>query len=165
MKDKYITDSIQDLQTSTDTVKSTFDQKLNQILNKTATVIDKIKTQTEINKSASMQTTSETVKQNSEPLSIPDKRPVSSASNKQPKPVKQLKYRSVNHAESATLNKFNVASRSKINEQEIDLTHTTKRVISQPTLLVGSSLFKGIKIVILNRIQRLDHFLEQGQIL
>ena len=79
--------------------------------------------------------------------------------------MKQLKYRSVNHAESVTLNKVNVASHSKINEQEIDLTHTTKRVISQPTLLVGSSLFKGIKIVILNRIQLLDHFLEQGQIL
>ena len=74
MKDKYITDSIQDLQTSTDTVKSTFDQKANQILNQTATVIDKIKTQTEISKSSSIQTTSETVKQNSEPLSTPDQR-------------------------------------------------------------------------------------------
>ena len=145
VKDKYITDSIQDLQTSTDTVKSTFDQKANQILNKTATVIDKIKTQTEINKCSSIKTTSETVKQNSEPLSIPDQRAASSASNKQPMQVKQPKFRSVNHSKSVSSNKVNIASRPKINEQSIDLTHTTKSVISQPTLLVGSSLFKGIK--------------------
>ena len=44
----YYTQDIQDLQTSTDTVKSTFDPNANQILNKTATeIIDKIKTQTE----------------------------------------------------------------------------------------------------------------------
>ena len=44
-KDRFMTDSLENLSISTNNIKTVFDQKSNQILNKTSAVLDKPKTQ------------------------------------------------------------------------------------------------------------------------
>lgn len=81
---------------------------------------------------------------------------------------KKPKYKNVS-LETQSSTKFNKKSErghnsnsNRINDNEtIDLTTENKKKITQSTLLVGSSLFKGIKNSDLHQVQLLDHFLEQ----
>ena len=150
-----LTKSVETSTNTTNAVKSAFEAKTNQIVNKANTIIEKVKSQTDIVKSTlnkpnvTPQTVS--VKSNANHQESNDKLN-NNKSAKQTLHRKKQKYKNVS-PETQSLTKFDQKSKqahnsnsNKINENEtIDLTTETKKKITQSTLLVGSSLFKGIK--------------------
>ena len=160
-KDKNLTDSAETFKTTTNNVKSAFDQKSNQIPNKTNTIIEKVKSQTEIIKTkinqskASAENEGTCTKSNCNPV----RRDVDVTNNIEPmKQCQQTvkpKYKNVqsepksstksNHRQTKGQNRNEKTDNDNDNEI-IDLTtNVTKKKTNQSTLLVGSSLLKGVK--------------------
>ena len=163
-KDLVITESLEQLQTSTDTLKSSLDQKACKITNQTAAILEKVKTQGENIK---------TITKSNPNIHRPDSnKPKDTNQNvitegrnsaeiqtntserkkfKKPKPKAK-------HQNTSKQNNQNNQSAEKIpqslNVDEakdyIDLTKGTEKNIKQTTLLVGSSILKGVQTKDLN---------------
>ena len=167
IKDRFMTDSLETLSSSTNNIKTVFDQKSNQILNKTSAVLDKLKTQVDsvdkTNKQSKPSQKSEVVPENylSE-CEKSEKNVMTNASQNILKPIKHSlpivkttnKNKPIN---KQTNNQNNSPSRSALqsrhlnthmNTTTIDLTDSvsSKKSINQSTLLVGSSIFKHLKV-------------------
>ena len=167
IKDRFMTDSLETLSSSTNNIKTVFDQKSNQILNKTSAVLDKLKTQADsvdkTNKQSKTSQKSEVVPENylSE-CETSEKNVMTNASQNILKPIKHsspiVKTTNKNKPINKQTNKQNnSSSRSALQSRHlnthmdtttIDLTDSAspKKSINQSTLLVGSSIFKHLKV-------------------
>ena len=150
-----ISESIDTLQTTTDNLKTSLDQKSCQILNKTTAVFYKVKTHTEkltnnpppsrpkINSSKPAKTPSETESGKTTKL---EQQP-------RPKPKQQTtKTTPSTHTESSNLEtrparfkKPQTANSTGTESEPIDLTSKPTKVIIKSKLIVGSSILKRIK--------------------
>ena len=156
-KDKNLTDSVETLKTTTNNVKSAFDQKSNQILNKTNTIIEKVKSQTEIIKTMINQSKASAENEGTKSNCNPVRRDINVTNNiesmKQCQQTVKPKYKNVQSGPKSSTKsdhrqtKGQNRNRKTDNDNEIiDLTtNVTKKKINQSTLLVGSSLLKGVK--------------------
>lgn len=154
--DKSLVDSLDILKSSTNTIKTAFDQKTNQILNKTNTAIEKVKLQTESFKTIINQSKSTPNGESTEAKSNLNQRDCEFVSTKTPnkQPVKSTKpkYKNV-QAGSKSAQKSTVGPKQSQNfrpqiandVETIDLTNETAKKINQSTLLIGSSLLKGVR--------------------
>ena len=146
-KDLTLSESLESISSSTNTLKTVIDQKACQIINKTSTVLDKIKTQTEDIKTITQKSqklnsqgvNNTTVASSSAalPTSIPGKQ-----NNKQPKKhITQRQQQKQKTKQSLEIPDTN----NDTNTETIDLTQTTKTVIKQSVLITGSSILKGVR--------------------
>ena len=165
-KDLVITESLEQLQTSTNTLKTSLDQKSCKIINQTTAVLEKVKAHSDNNKTntKTKQTpyTNETLKTNNSNqnvatneseksevhTSVSDKKrfrkPKRKNTNSNPSSSKQSYPKNQKGKEAQT------ASNTDEIDNYIDLTKETKKHIKQKTLLVGSSILKGVKTNQLN---------------
>ena len=153
--DKDLVDSIETLKSSTNTIKTAFDQKTNQILNKTNMAIEKVKLQTESFKSIINQSKPTPNSESIEVKSNFNHRDCELVNTKTPneQPVKTTnpKYKNV-QAGSKAVQKSIIGPKQGQNfrlqitsdSETIDLANETTKKISQSTLLIGSSLLKGV---------------------
>ena len=166
-KELCITESLESLQTVTNGLKTSFDQKSCQIINKTTAVFEKVKAHEENFKNIKMipdqhqdQQTMNPNKTQNRP-SKPDytkpknntnltnakskkiRKPMEETKVTTPKPKYQTE-KTTQHSSPGELHSTN-------DEHEvIDLTNKPTKVIHKPTLLVGSSILKGVKTSDLN---------------
>ena len=158
-KDLCISESIENLQTTTNNLKSSMEQKTNQIFNKSTAVYDKLKSHTETLKtitctSPKPQSVDQTksVKQQSIPKAKNSKNntnPKSTTSVIIRKPTSKTKSSRLFNSQINT-NKLlkqnqSMASTKFSNEKDDPIDLTEKKYIKQSTLLVGSSILKGVK--------------------
>ena len=161
--DTQISESIKSVATATDQVKTVFEQKSCQILNKTATILDNVKNQND-----------DTASNNHQPRKQPA-RINNQASNDQNEDQQNLKKNTTQSGKQPQSNKSKPTHTSNLptqghtksnprNQQEeriVDLTDEDSsngftevkktRSIKQTTLIVGSSLLKNVKVSDLNR--------------
>lgn len=159
LHDITMSEAIENVSTKASNIKSTVDQKTNQIVNKTTAVFEKIKLhENNLKKSAGTQVYEQNdgaqVKQTknskqTQQSAIPkvteaskkradaDKGKTTKFCEQRKKPKKQLQTQNLN--KSADINEL------------IDLTKPTRNTIKQSTLLIGSSILKNIKTSELNR--------------
>ena len=159
-KDLCISESIEQLQVSTKTLKTSLDQKSCQILNKTTAVLDKIKTKTD----DSMKVTEEPKISNNTINKTETTNANQSASQKKQfkKPQGKTQQKLLNStytkrsAHSSIVLKQVQPQRSQptLNTDDetdhIDLTESARKPIKQPTLLIGSSILKQVQTNELN---------------
>ena len=149
--DISISESLETLTSTTNSLKTSFDQKACQIVNKTAAVFEKLKSQTE-----NLKTTTE----KSQKIQKPEANKTRLNSNSLITKSNSIKQRKEANSQRANLRATNTnlkqrkqkpvrslqaAPDTEINLEIVDLTDTPKKVISQSTLLVGSSILKGVK--------------------
>ena len=161
--DTQISESIKRVATATDQVKTVFEQKSCQILNKTATILDNVKNEND-----------DTASNNHQPRKQPA-RINNQASNDQNEDQQNLKKNTTQSGKQPQSNKSKPTHTSNLptqghtksnprNQQEeriVDLTDEDSsngftevkktRSIKQTTLIVGSSLLKNVKVSDLNR--------------
>lgn len=149
-KDKSMTVSIENLTSSSNNIKTVLDQKSNQILNKTSAVLDKLKIQSDV--------VDKTIKQSKliekpeieQPKEIP--KPKHGENKQKPETTQSKpKYRytlPVSEHQTSKPRKSETPQKPEVNleYETIDLTLGTKKRITQSTLLVGSSLLKGVRV-------------------
>ena len=163
--DSSMTESIETLNASTNSLKSNFDQKTCQILNKTTAVLEKVKS-----RSDSVKTTILPSKRASDSERIhsasnkPDQSPPpKERSHKVVQPTKQV-MKTTNRQVNANIKSSGLTNLKQQQNQSkqhtlqnvdtgdenelIDLTKTPKpnKFINRSTLLVGSSILKGVKV-------------------
>ena len=163
--DSSMTESIETLNASTNSLKSNFDQKTCQILNKTTAVLEKVKS-----RSDSVKTTILPSKRASDSERIhsasnkPDQSPApKERSHKVVQPTKQV-MKTTNRQVNANIKSSGLTNLKQQQNQSkqhtlqnvdtgdenelIDLTKTPKpnKFINRSTLLVGSSILKGVKV-------------------
>ena len=160
-----MSDSIDTLTSVTNKIKTAVEEKSNRLLNKTNTIIEKVKSQTKIIETAIDH--SEVLSQNTKKQLNEALRPDVAANstnktnvdtkngdntNKKLTQTKTQKYRNVNpksqtknKSDNKTSHKHSANSSSQDDNEIIDLTNDSKKKINQSTLLVGSSIVKGIK--------------------
>ena len=157
--DKTVTESIENLNSSTNIIKYTFEQKTNQILNKTNSVMDKLKPQAEsVNKTIkqikSIKQLESKQPNNHKDIPIDTLKPGENNDKQQIAKPKyrniQIKTKSINLDTNLQKGKGQQRSNTHRDYETIDLTHeskthASKNHIRQTTLLVGSSLLKGIR--------------------
>lgn len=165
-KDLIISESLEQLQTSTSTLKSSLDQKSCKIINQTAAVLEKVKVQSEniktITKSnqklhySDSNNTAETSQTVTSKDSETAEVHINDSERKRFKKPKQKAKKSnpytakKNNPNSQKAQKSHPNSNTDEVEEFIDLTKNSKKHISQTTLLVGSSILKGVKTNQLN---------------
>ena len=177
-KELCITESLEGLQSVTNGLKTTLDQKSCQIINKTTAVFEKVKaheenfknlkethnqpqvqqtinpnrSQNHQNKSDYRNPINNTNQNNTKTKKIP--KPVEESKVAKPKP----KYQKDKILNQSSSNESHLTSEE---HEVIDLTNKPTKAIHKPTLLVGSSILKGIKIRDLNPNVAIKH--TQGQ--
>ena len=154
-KDLCITEELENLSNTTNSIKTSYDQKSCQILNKTTAVFEKVKEQSDKIKTISESTKytkqpdiernepkqqSESTRQKNIPNKLNHKRP--HLNNKQ---GVTKKLTSNGETKAERFRKPKSLKQLSIDSETIDLTHDTKKSIKESTLLVGSSIFKTIK--------------------
>ena len=154
-KDLCITEELENLSNTTNSIKTSYDQKSCQILNKTTAVFEKVKEQSDKIKTISESTKytkqpdiernepkqqSESTRQKNIPNKLNHKRP--NLNNKQ---GVTKKLTSNGETKAERFRKPKSLKQLSIDSETIDLTHDTKKSIKESTLLVGSSIFKTIK--------------------
>ena len=165
-RDKTLSDAVDTLTSATNKIKTSIDEKSNKILNKTSTIIEKVKSQTEIVETAISDSTLIPQKANTKKDSCvsqsldttkSDNNPDSSQMNtnkteKKPQQTRNSKYKNVmpnsqakNKSDQRPNRGHNTNPNILDNDETIDLTTDSKKKINQPTLLLGSSILKGIK--------------------
>lgn len=155
-KDLCISESIEILQSTTNNIKTSVDQKSNQILNKTTAVFEKVKSHTEnlktftnnptnrqnINKNKGAEQPKETdVKSNKPNSNINATR----TQNIRKPAYKPRLSRGSTNSESQQKRLHNSKHTEISNEEDDPIDLTERRYINQSTILVGSSILKGIK--------------------
>ena len=160
-KELCISESIENLQTTTNNLKSSMEQKTNQIFNKSTAVYDKLKSHTETFKtitctSPKPQSVDQTKSVEQQNISKPKNsknnsnlKPKSATSGIIQKPTSKTKgsrlsNSRINTNKLLTQNK-SMASTELSNEKDNPIDLTEKKYIKQSTLLVGSSILKGVK--------------------
>ena len=159
-KDLIITESLEELQTSTDTLKSSLDQKTCKITNQTATILEKVKTKGEniktITKSDSNihrpdsnkpKDTNQNVITEGRNSAVIQTNTSERKKFKKPKP--KAKHQA-NNKKNQSAEKIPQSLNVDEAKDYIDLTKGTKKNIKQTTLLVGSSILKGVQTKDLN---------------
>ena len=150
-KDKSVTGSLESLTSSTNNIKTVLDQKSNQILNKTSAVLDKLKSQADAVDKTIQQSKStgkpevEQSKETSKPkhgdnYKIPETIKVAQSKPKYILPVSEQQTSKPKISEALQ------TSDANLEHETIDLTVESKKRITQSTLLVGSSLLKGVRV-------------------
>ena len=164
-KELCLSESLDNLQTTTNSIKTSLDQKSCQILNKTAAVFDKLKAQTE-NEKNSLSTGGKITKQreqtkprsesenrisntgNSIKQNGPIHRPKSTQQDSKSKPRLQTQQNS--EIGQTRLKKPQFTNTVGSETEPIDLTSKSRKIISKSTLIAGSSILKRIKTHELN---------------
>ena len=152
-KDKCITNSLENISSSTNNIKTVLDQKSNQILNKTSAVLDKLKMKSDdvdktINLSKSIEKPlAEHSKEKSKTKHRESKQNPENTKVAQNKP----KYRNItinpeHKIPSPKSSEVPQNSDANLDHETIALTCEPKKRIPQSTLLVGSSLLKGVRV-------------------
>ena len=164
-RDKTLSASVDALTSVTNKIQSSLEDNSSKILNKTNTIIEKVKSQTvavekvmnntkvSIQNGCTENQSNATANADSAKL---DKTLVSDTANvdeiTKPKQTSKPKYRNVSpdsQARSKTEPRSSLGLNTNSNHldenETIDLTNDTKKQIDQSTLLVGSSILKGIK--------------------
>ena len=163
-KDLIISESLEQLQNSTCTLKSSLDQKSCKIINQIAAVLEKVKVQSEniktITKSnqklrySDANNTPETSQTVTSKESETAEVHINNSERKRFKKPKQKRSNPYiakkNNPNSQKAQKSHPNSNTDEVEEFIDLTKISKKHISQTTLLVGSSILKGVKTNQLN---------------
>ena len=158
-RDKTLSDTVDTLTSATNKIKTSVEEKSNKILNKTNTVIEKVKSQTEIVETVMNNTKVTLQNNNSKNQSNGTKIPVNKQSgttingNTEKFPQTQKpKYKNPtqnpkpkNKTDQGSKPGQNTIAKSLNDNETIDLTTDSKKTITQSTLLVGSSILKGIK--------------------
>ena len=166
-------ESIGALNTASNTMKTSFDQKTSQILNKTTSMIDKIKSQYETtNPHLPYPSTDATIdkKSNENPNTANATSDADRSDNCFQNRKEPGNSNSRNKYEQTTLCKIQPSATKKqntdvvqtsVDNKTIDLTEPSipKKQINQTTLLVGSSILKGIKVGALNKNTAVRSFL------
>ena len=156
--DKKVTENLSSLNAASENMKTSFDQKTCQILNKTTTIVDKIKLQSDkINPTPAIPCAG--VTQGKKPNENPNSENATAnagrsdkqtQSKKQPensKSVDEQKESTSRSTQPKTQHSGDSDLRNQDNNETIDLTKSTpKKLINQSTLLVGSSILKGVKV-------------------
>ena len=145
LNDITITQSVEDLKTTTSNLKTIVDKKSNQILNKTASVFEKVK-QHKNNVELGPGTDSSESKANgtAPPKAQPNQKPTKT--NKGPQPTPKSQQRNQNERKQQNRQETNTNE----NNEVIDLTKNNKQVIKHETLIIGSSILKNVKTNTLN---------------
>lgn len=142
--DKKTSEALESLSSESNKMKTNFDQKTCQLLNKTTTIIDKLKRHNEpLNKSPSG-TSDQEPSENKTPEEPPIK--TNSVPTRAENPKTQ-------YNQKVNVQQNKPSQPQKAHESEtIDLTSSpkSKKAINQKTLLVGSSLLKDVKLNQLN---------------
>ena len=134
--DKTVTESIENLTSSTNIIKSTFEQKINQILNKTNSVLDKVKTQAESVNKTIKQTKSikhlEFKQQNyHKDLPVDTLKPGDNNDKQQTAKTKyrntQIKTKSINLDTNLQKGKGQQRTNNHLDGETINLTHESKK--------------------------------------
>ncbi|MEW8544985.1 MAG: SGNH/GDSL hydrolase family protein [Candidatus Thiodiazotropha sp.] len=153
VKDKALSVSLENLTSTTDGIKSQFEHRSIQILNKTNAVLDKVKPKVEVVKNTTTQ-------------AKPSSRTRTNPSNDHIEPTETTRInesKTTSHYQQITKPRYrNVqkndnpdpqrkasqqnGSHKTLENETIDLTTNTTKPIHQSTLLVGSSLFKGVRV-------------------
>ena len=162
--DRRTSETLECIVDASDNLKTSFDQKTCQILNKTATIIDKVKVHCDSINNNHVQTnekTDERNKTNEKSITIHlnsnDKRSVQTnqklPTNPNPNTRKTEHTKSTNsnnrHSTRDNCRRVPAGRNPDMQEHEtVDLTCSPqpKKTINQSTLLVGSSIFKNIKV-------------------
>ena len=155
-KELCMSESIENLQTTTDNLKTSLNQKTCQILNKTTAVFDKVKTHTKNLKtctSASLKFQSvahsksaKQLKESHEQIDKPKSYANTKTAGKIRKPADKPRL-SKSRNNVKLQHKHNQPSFTTMisNNKDDPIDLTEKRSIKQPTLVVGSSILKGVK--------------------
>ena len=164
-KELCITESLESLQTVTSGLKTSLDQKSCQIINKTTAVFEKVKAHEENFKNLKVtpnhpmsQQTNIPNKPQTQPSKSDMKNPKNNAnpnntqSKRIRKPVEETQNSSSKRKSQRgrELNSYSESHSTSEEHETIDLTNRPTKVIHNPTLLVGSSILKRIKISNLN---------------
>ena len=155
--DKKVAESLETLNVASDNIKTGFEQKTCQILNKTTSIMDKIKHYNETPKltptnlvAGVTPTNNSNEKQNkSTDVTNVDRNAQKQLTTQKGASQNKQQPKKTNHKKTT-----NITDQHNINEDEtIDLTKTAtpKKQINQSTLLVGSSILKGVKTNDLNK--------------
>ena len=154
-KDLCITEKLESLSNTTDNIKTVYDQKACKLINKTTAIFDKVKEQSE-----TIKTISEKCKQNLVPCidkNVPkqqaDLNKTSDTSTQHRKPNgkrpnqndKPPKPQTPNEPKQKRFQKPKAAPYDTRESEPIDLTNDSRKTIKESTLLVGSSILKGVK--------------------
>ena len=154
-KDLCITEELENLSNTTNSIKTSYDQKSCQILNKTTAVFEKVKEQSD-----KIKTISESTNYTKQPNKEKNEQKQQSESTRQKNIPNKLNHKQQNSnnkqdvTKKQTSNSETKAERFRkpksfkhlsIDSEPIDLTHDTKKSIKESALLVGSSIFKTIK--------------------
>lgn len=156
--DLCISESIETLQASTSNIKTTLDNKTCQILNKTTAVFDKVKTYSENSKGITNVNTAPTCQSQlvNKPVKQNNKLERHSSANKTSKALPETQVgRIMKPKDKLLVSNANKSSNDRNNQSEppnqnsrntyIDLTKNPNKVINKSTLLVGSSILKGVQ--------------------
>ena len=153
--DNKISEAVEKLTDKTNSLKTDFDQKSNQILNKTATIADKLTKNNETMKNSKSQKPDTSAK--TQTSTISDKPDKSIHQQNQPRSEPnsgnngQIEPSNTKDKPKKVISPNNQQSGNPIPESsdfdQIDLTKSPKpkKYVNQSTLLVGSSILKGIK--------------------
>ena len=152
--DRRASETLESLSDASDSLKTNLDQKTCQILNKTALIYDKVKVHCDSQNNKHVKSNNNSIDENTDDESMTihvssnDRRTVQS-SHKQSNNRKENTRRTNNTKINAN-NKLPSRYSDKGNEtvDTIDLTDSQshKKTIHQSTLLVGSSIFKNIRV-------------------
>ena len=155
-KDTSMSDKIEQLTDTTNTIKSTVEQKASQILNKTKAVFDKVKAQAVDVKNPnrlSKPLPSNSDRQSNDRSKSGESAQTSENQSKEPtRKTMKPKYKNVQRNKAPAANQDNqrrevqTESNQTIHNETIDLTLDNKKQITQSTLLVGSSILKGVRV-------------------
>ena len=157
-KDLCISESIEQLQVSTKTLKASLDQKSCQILNKTTAVLDKIKTKTDDSMKVAEEPNISSNTINKTETTNANQSASQKKQFKKPQGKTQQKLLNSTHtkrsAHSSIVLKQSQRSQPTLNTDDetdhIDLTESPRKPIKQPTLLIGSSILKQVQTNELN---------------
>ena len=150
-KELCISESIENLQTTTNNLKTSMDQKTCQLINKTTAVYDKVKAHTDNSKTVPHNSQKQLNEESSEPLKRPNVPAVKTNKSKgtgryqKPTNKQQLpKGRAISEQQRQHQRGPEVAEASHTRvDSVIDLVE--RKRIQQQTLLVGSSILKGVR--------------------
>ena len=155
--DVSVSDSIENLTVTTNTIKITVEEKADQILNKTKAVFDKMKTQIGGGKNQNQPSKPAPRNNVQLPSNVPSKtsniQKKENNANQQIQQTTKPKYKRVQRNKPSAPNleqqrrdQTTKPSRKTDNNETIDLTTDNIKPITQSTLLVGSSILKGVRV-------------------
>ena len=152
-KELCISESIESLQSTTDTLKLAFDQKSCQIVNKTNAILEKVKTHNEELKTLSkpnsriQQILEKTDKHSTERIETNTNTRVNTTGRDKTHKSKTIPSSSTGSTNNKLQNKRSHSNKTNIisNDENEPIDLTDKKCINQTTLLVGDSILKDIK--------------------